>query len=124
MDGVRVGGGGRAGGWTVSMAQSGTCSELPTPSLMSRTGFTVCIHRRAEAMVEFGVIRPVSSSLSCLAASLSRSTFGLSPLDLQGSEVGGEWVRGRRWVPWSRLSCGPDWGGRGVSEEKRETAAR
>jgi hypothetical protein len=37
---------------------------------MSRTGFTVCIHRRAEALVEFGVIRPVSSSLF---ASLPRS---------------------------------------------------
>lgn len=61
----------------------------------------------------------VSSGLSvaasfCLAASLSCPTFGLSPLDLQGSEVGGEWVRGRRWVPWSRMSCGPGWGeGRG-----------
>lgn len=95
---------------------------------MSRTGFTVCIHRRAEALVEFGVIRPVSSSLFCLAASLSRSTFGLSPLGLQGSEVGGEWVRRRRWVPWSRLSCGPGWGAGGEEgvwawEKKRETAA-
>lgn len=100
--------------------------KLPTPSLISRTGFTVCIHRRAETMVEFGVIRPVSSSLSlplCLAASLSRSTFGLSPLGLQGSEVGGEWVRRRRWVPWSSLTCGPARGGAcRLEKKKRETA--
>jgi len=65
----------------------------------------------------------VSSGLS-VAASLPRC-LGLSPLGQQGSEVGEEWVRRRRWVPWSRSTCGPDWGGGegGGVGKRRETAA-
>lgn len=52
-----------------------------------------------QAWVEFGVIRPVSSSLFCLAASPSRSTFGLSPLGPAG-------IRGGRGVG-TRTTLGP-----------------
>lgn len=94
-----------------------------TPS-MSRTGFAVCIHRRAEAMVEFGVIRPVSRSLLCLAASLSRST--LRPLS-----IGPAGIRGGRGVGTKtgvgslvqvdlRPGLGRGQGGVGAWERKRE----
>lgn len=120
MGGARVAGGRARGVRAVLMAQSGTCSEA-AHSLPQCQG-------QGSQFAFTGGQRPwwglVSSGLSVaasfaslprrLAASLSRSTFGLSPLGLQGSEVGGEWVRGRRWVPWSRLSCGPGLRGGGA----------
>lgn len=97
------------------MAQSGTCSEAAhsLPHVKDRVH---SLHSPAGR----GPGRPgwslVSSGLSVAAsfASLPRPVAqpsGSLHWGPQGSEVGGEWVRGRRWVPWSRLSCGPGWGG-------------